>query len=331
MSWIALRSVGGCLSTIGVIANLSASIILFKKDSGFSSHLLVFIKHQVCVDALVCFFSLVILTQPEMWMTSIKGIDVIICHVWHSQMVYWIFFYVSMFNVMATAVDRYYSICKPLIYQSWNKNKVYFTIPLMYLVALSALVPTCIEIKTENNTCINAYLLDNQYLIIYNYYMAIETLFCISIPAIVMILSYSFAIRTLYIRRKSRNLGTSRIINKASDKVLKCAVTVTICYILCTTYEFFRFILSHFHVFNYNYGTLQQLIGFVLAMSNCVINPFIYAIFMRRFRRNLFQLINFRYCISENPRRQESSSNVTRETSYSVSQISYIISNNPIF
>ena len=124
MNWdIALKSFGAFLSISGVLANLSASVILFKKDSGFSSHLLVFIRHQVCV---VCFFSLVILTQPEMWMTSIKGIDVIICHVWHSQMVYWIFFYVSMFNVMATAVDRYYSICKPLIYQSWNENKVYF-------------------------------------------------------------------------------------------------------------------------------------------------------------------------------------------------------------
>ena len=98
--------------------------------------ILLLIKHQALINAAMCGMgSLYRFLPTRMWFTGSCIVDYLICHAWHTQLLFWICVSVRALNLLMIAVERYIMICKPFVYLSVTRRHFFYGFAVDYFLS----------------------------------------------------------------------------------------------------------------------------------------------------------------------------------------------------
>ena len=75
------------------------------------------------MDAIICIMATVHIIQPVMFTLDYAPLDFFICQCWHGQALYWAMIFVSIYNLVLIAFERFLAICKPLHHERFSERR----------------------------------------------------------------------------------------------------------------------------------------------------------------------------------------------------------------
>lgn len=275
--------------TIGFFSNAATLLTLIRHGKGLGEKIVFLLKHQSAVDCLVCVFAGIILVSPHNWVPGVYGLDALICNVWHGQGLYWVAVYISVYNIVLIAYDRYLCVCRPFKFQDFTLCKLYKLVFIVYLLSLVCNTGSFLQTRMRENGCNSEHLWDGPSAewffflfgisIFINYYL---------IPCTFFIVFYGMVIWTFKKRKKSPELGVageSQVIDMATKELTKTAFVVTVIFVIALGYDCWYYLLGNLGVITYVLNSPEQKIGVWLSVFNSCANPFVYAFFIPRYRK----------------------------------------------
>ena len=136
------------------------------------------LKHQGVVDDLACSFAALLLVGKPNGVLGIYGLDTFICMLWHGQFIYWCAVFISIYNLVIVACERYLAICHPFKHASFTKGKIYILMLFVYI-----LCPICTggaafqNRMTENGTCVSEHYMQGDIIEFLYAVFSVSTLF----------------------------------------------------------------------------------------------------------------------------------------------------------
>ncbi len=277
-------------TTTGVVANTITFIIFHQKKDRFSAAILIILKHQSVIDALVCLNVMVICLQPAITLTGRYIIDVMICHFWFNQLTYWGLVTLSAWSLVLVAVERYMAVCKPLQhYKITTTRNMTLMFGFIYLLVIPLLCIIGLEVSIKDSVCTNDFLVDGP---VFAYGITIVWLLIFYIiPLFLFIMFYTLILLSLKRRQGNPALAHCRTIETANKQLIRTSTVVTIFFVIFMGYDTCVFVLSVMDIGHYSYNTPFQTIGVFLAGVNSAVNPFVYAWSLPVFRKCLWQTL----------------------------------------
>ncbi|KAK2170857.1 hypothetical protein NP493_1129g00034 [Ridgeia piscesae] len=276
------------LTCIGYVANKVTFITLVKNGHMFSPAICLLLKHQALLDSWVSAMGTILLLQPPLWKTGRYGFDLVVCYVWHSQAIYWATIYMSVWNLVAIAVERYIAVCHPFKHNDFQGTPVRVSIASMYGASVIILSPSYMQVRFKDNMCISEYLIPGKLGEDFFYGYSILCLFTLYLlPALAFMFLYGRIVMSLRRHKKTSQSGTSKALKTVQVTITKTAFVVTLVFMVTIGFDAWSYTLGYTGVTNYEFGTPVQKIGVFFAVCNSVINPFVYLLLMPAFRDSL--------------------------------------------
>ena len=269
---------------VGFAANFITIVTIAKHGQDFSMVMRVLLTHQAWVDGLACAIAVLTSVQPfVLWKVNLFYVDYIICHVWHSEAMYWAIIMVSIWNMVLIAVERYIAVLYPFKHKYINRKHVVGIFVLMYIFfALYLLTSGFLRMAYYKGLCWLS--LDTDFI----YYWSITNLFLFYlIPMMSFIILYGRVVFTLRIRGISGSAVQSDVINAASITLLKMAIAVTSVFAVTIGYAQCYFTLVFTDIIEHVIDSPVQKAAIVLNTCNVVANPFLYVFILPAFRRSM--------------------------------------------
>ena len=285
-AWVVISQVTIC--TVGYVANKITFITLLRNGDMFWPSTCLLLKHQALVDSTICAMGTILLLQPPMWTTGNTYFDVVLCHTWHSQGIFWFAIFICVWNLAAIAVDRYLAVCRPLKYSQVQGKPTYYGIAAMYVAVLVIVTPTFFLVRFVDDICLSEYYIQGPIgeQLFYAYgFVGFFAIYMLPVAAYVYL--YGNVVVTLYRKKSSTGMNCSKAIDAAQSTVTKTAITLTVIFAFAIGYDAWAFLLGTTGVVEYKYGTAKQMVGVFLSLFNSVINPFVYLALMPSFRLSL--------------------------------------------
>ena len=307
------------LTIIGTLANITTVITLSKHGESFPPIIRMLLKHQGVVDGLACSFAALLLVGKPNGVLGIYGLDTFICMLWHGQFIYWCAVFISIYNLVIVACERYLAICHPFKHASFTKGKIYILMLFVYI-----LCPICTggaafqNRMTENGTCVSEHYMQGDIIEFLYAVFSVSTLFSYwGIPFFFFVFFYGMVAFKLNRRKRNTDFGTTRAIDNASKQLTKTAIAVTCIFIVSLGYDIWYYLLGKFELVVYKKNTPLQKIGVWLSAFNSVANPFVYIMMMPSYRKCVIK--TFLPCVVRDQPETGKGRNSTIETSMSVS------------
>ena len=297
-SWVVVMDYSQLLLTLlGFTANVVTFVTLLRMSNEFRPTTLLLLQHLSFVDSMVCLLSAIMHASPTMFHVGHRVADRVICHVWHSQVIYWWFINVSTATIVLIAVDRYLAVCVPYKHQFFKPRKAKIWLAVSYVICLINLVPITLQLSLIGGTCIYQNINDNRAMnLFYTIYAAYIWLTVYLLPCVILSTLYGKLICTF--KKKSKNAVVS-LKDKYHDVTInltKTAILVTSCLLVTLSYDINLYMLSYMGVVEYEVYSPRQKVGTLLATVNSCANPVIYAIFMPVYRQNIVETIKCCFC-----------------------------------
>lgn len=276
------------MTIIGFFANTVTAITLVKNGRAFTPATLMLLVHQSCVDSITCGMASLLLVTPYYWVSGYYVIDILLCHAWHGQAVYWGMVFVSIWNLVCLAFERYLAVVRPFYHANFTPEKLRFFFVALYIGCIIAPCGAYIHTRLENGKCLPKYFMDGPAVEMFFKFFSVGTfVYYYCIPCTFFCFFYGSVLVTFQKRKKTSELGSSRIIDKASSDLTKTAITVTTIFIFAIGYDMIYYMLGFNNVVEYINGSVLQKIGVLLASFNSVANPFVYGILMPSYRHSI--------------------------------------------
>ena len=277
------------LALTGFIVNAMTCVILARHTLGFGRFTLLLLRHQSVVDCYMCIVATAMFLQPTMWSTGVRALDWAVCRLWHTQLLYWASSLVSAWNIVFIAVDRSVAICFPTRHKLVSSRVVISTFVAMHVASFASCVPPQFMVTfTQNGTCEQEPSLPADVAEKLNYGYAIYYLLvAYLLPIAAFVALYGRVLSTIRLRLSSVSLGASNCLSIATLRITKCAVPVTVIFVLTVGYDVIHFFVSGMGVTEYEFDSPRQLAGIFLNICNSVANPFVYFILLPTFRRSV--------------------------------------------
>ena len=142
------------ITSVGFFANAATYVTLTFNSERLSPLILLLIKHQALIDTAVCGMgSLQFVLPTRMWFSGSRIVDFLICHCWHTQLLFWACVLVSTLNLLLIAVERYIMICKPFVYLSVKRRHFFYGFALLYFASVFGAVPYFLHTKFIDGEC----------------------------------------------------------------------------------------------------------------------------------------------------------------------------------
>ena len=144
------------ITCVGFFANAATYLTLTFNGGRFSPLILLLIKHQSLLDMVACgMMSLSLFLPTGNWLTGSRTVDVVICYIWHSQMLIWTCVCISAWNLVLIGVERYIMICKPFVYLSVTRKHFIYSFAVLYVGCLVCLFPFYLHMSFVDGECSN--------------------------------------------------------------------------------------------------------------------------------------------------------------------------------
>ena len=280
------------MTIIGALANLLTLVVLSKASSAFSPVYLYLLKSQAVMDFLICVFGTILVLQTPMWTTGNYAFDSLMCHIWHGQFSYWTAVFMSIWNLVIIAYERYLAICKPFSHGDFTKGKAYKLTVALFFAGCIANGGGFVQVKMKGDTCASEFLIPGeagkQFFAFYGFWLFVSYY---SGPTVLLCILYGKVMVTLVKRRDESNLGESRLVNSAAQQMTRTAMTVTFIFILSMSWDFWYYLLGRAGLVSYVKNSLLQMIGIWLSSFNSVANPFVYLCLLPAFRKSAISIL----------------------------------------
>ena len=275
------------LTVSGLVANSFTVFCLAKNDQLFSKITRILLIHQSLVDAFSCACAVILFVAKPYSLTGVYGLDILICMLWYGQFIFWYSIFISIYNLVLLAVERYLAICHPLKRASFTKRYVFLLIAAFYFLGVICNIGAAFQTKlSHNGTCVNEYFLDSD--VTDFFYLLFAFVITISywvVPVFLFIFLYGTVAYTLHKRKNNAELGTSRVINQASRQLTRTSVVVTCIFTVAIGFDIWYYLIGKVGVVRYENNSPLQKISVWLSVFNSVVNPYVYMIMMPNYRR----------------------------------------------
>ena len=143
-----------------------------------------------------------------------------------SVLFYWCAVFISIYNLVIVACERYLAICHPFKHASFTKGKIYILMIFVYI-----LCPICTEgaafqnRMTENGTCVSEHYMQSDIIEFLYAVFSVSTLFSYwGIPFFIFVFFYGMVAFKLNRRKRNTDFSTTRAIDNASKQLTKTAI-----------------------------------------------------------------------------------------------------------
>ena len=104
------------------------------------------------------------LVQPFLWTTGVHWFDAIVCHTWHTQLIYWCTVFVSTWNLVLVSTERYMAICMPFSHSNLTPKRMWMAILFLYPLSLlcTSIGFTHYQFDYDNDKCVTEYAIPGQ-------------------------------------------------------------------------------------------------------------------------------------------------------------------------
>ena len=285
-------AIGGAqlaISVTGGVANILTFVTLQANGRSFSRMTVFLLKHQALIDAAVCIFATVGSLQTSMSHAGVYVIDLATCFLWYNQYFYWVSVFLSVWNLVLIAFDRLLAVCFPIRYTMASPLHLKVVIPIMYVFAMASNYPGFFLVHFVDGHCLKEPSIPIEIHMKLFHWHSIYWLFIISLIPMAM-LSFPYGCIVLKLRRRLTTVASvsqSKAISKSTMRVTKCAVTVTVIFIVISGYHSIVFFIAMLGLVSIDFGGPVPVFGMMLIVVNSFTNPFIYIVYMPSFRRSL--------------------------------------------
>ncbi len=154
---VVIGSIQAVMSAMGFFGNAITYVLLLKHQVPDMTPLVrQMLRHQALVgeikmktevaktfiilfllDAIICIMATIHIIQPVMFMLGIPALDLFICQCWHGQAIYWAMIFVSVYNLVVIAFERFLAICRPLHLDILNERRLKIVISFIFLYSFT--------------------------------------------------------------------------------------------------------------------------------------------------------------------------------------------------
>lgn len=310
------------LTVIGTFANIATVMTLVRHEDAFPPIIRGLLTHQGVVDAFACFCAAVLLIGKPMSLVGVYGLDTFICMLWHGQFIYWCAVFVSIYNLVVIASERYLAICHPFKHASFTKGKVNIILIVIYTLCPICTAGAAFQTRiNENGTCVSEHFMRGDIIEFMYAVFSVTTLFTFwGIPFFFFVFFYGMVAFSLHRRKQNTEFGSSRAIDNASRQLTKTAIVVTCIFIVALGYDIWYYLLGKFELVVYINNSPLQKIGVWLSAFNSVANPFVYIMMMPSYRKCVLQ--TFCPCLDDSTKKEKPSGISTLSNSTLSSSVS---------
>ena len=296
--WFSLNIIGTLINLVGVICNLITFVTLKLNSKGFSPVSRMILQNQAITDSFVCIMGIIFFTQKYLWMTSNHFFNTFLCHVWHSQAIFWSGVLLSVWNVVIITVDRFILINHPLKHRDIQPKNIYSVFVITCILCILVLLPGYLGYFTKydekSSECLPELQFSSAGFIIFMFWWFI---IYYAVPGATFIVVYTKTISTL--RQRQRKIKetnpNSKIFDLADQQLTRTAGAVGVVFVIALSWDAWLCLVSTFiDTIDYQiYSPLQNLGVFFTNLHSCL-NPFIYAAFLPAFRKSMSKTLRLR-------------------------------------
>ena len=303
------------LTISGFVANSLTVLFLVKSNNSFSKVTRILLIHQSLVDSFACACALVLLVSEPYGLVGVYGLDTVICLLWHGQFIFWYVVFISIYNLVLIAYERYLAIRHPLKIGNFGQRDIFRFVAAIYILGIFCNIGAAFQTNiSENGTCVNEYLFDSE--LTEFLYTGFAVLIGISywfIPVVLFAVMYGFIGYTLHKRKNNQQLGTSRVIDKASRQLTLTSIAITFIFIVTIGFDIWYYLLGKLKVVIYENNSPLQKVSVWLSAFNSVVNPYVYIIMMPNFRRSVVEI----FCARRHRNRNHMRGSASNDTAVS--------------
>ncbi|XP_068199273.1 trace amine-associated receptor 1-like [Antennarius striatus] len=189
----------------------------------------------------------------------------------------------SILNLCCISVDRYYAVCRPLIYRAKINDRaarvmILVSWGLSVLIALGFIIVGTVRVACGMN-CLGNVVIANIFGLIFSFYL----------PVIIMLFIY---LKIFFVaQRQARSIQSMKsrgTVGRLESKATKTLAIVMGVFLICWLPFFLSMTVMSFSQIYMPVAFLETLNW--LALANSLLNPFIYGFFYRWFR-SAFRMI----------------------------------------
>ncbi len=279
------------IGSLGLIGNAFVCLVMLRYRSIFNSTTNKLIIHQSVVDFLGSFVFLLslflVVSPPSQVPDNIFGS--LYCKLWWSTSTQYSLYSVSVYNLVAISIERFYATCQPVRHQ--NKFSSHRLKMIIAIIWICGLVPntilTVISYKSEDGCDVNWPSRTVQVVV----GLFISYSLTIFIPLVVIIFSYARIIQELLKRSRARagdnNQDARNMLNEANKNVTVTLFVVAIFFAICWTPVCTNYALYNLGLHdNYDDPTLNAIV-----VLNLCVNPLIYCFTYERFKKQAKKML----------------------------------------
>ncbi|CAH8458625.1 uncharacterized protein DC041_0005273 [Schistosoma bovis] len=284
----------------GTIFNIVAITVVFTSQFGSKFTTFVF-RAQPIFDLSACFvttiYYIIQFTKGYDKPTGLYIIDIILCHFWFQNSLFWLPCILSVQNLVCISLDRVSSVIFLRSLKSYTKK--FFIIYFVYMVSMVLIlyIPTPLLRRYTDNRCVmdfSVQWIDTNAFVEYFVYSWVIFAYCV--PVLVMLISHAWVIHTLRGHNSSchflsRDMQSNLQIKR---RISQLVITTSILSIQQTVLHFFECIsqiLEVTGIFRYSFDSPIEQMSTLLILLGYMSNPCILVFSTAVLRRRLSLLL----------------------------------------